>query len=61
MKPSELISRLNEISNTIAKQSVRGPANYILTSKAVYEYFDSINSKAGKRKEKINRILNAGE
>ena len=57
MKPSELISRLNEISNTIAKQSVRGPANYILTSKEVSDYFDNIDSKAKERKIKIKRIL----
>lgn len=57
MKPSELISRLNEISNTIAKQSVRGPTNYILTSKEVSDYFDNIDSKAKERKIKIKRIL----
>lgn len=58
MTQSELISKLNEAANTIARGSVRGSANYMVASKEFVDYFDSINSKAEKRKEKINRILN---
>jgi hypothetical protein len=61
MTQSELISKLNEAANTIARGSVRGSANYMLASKEFVDYFDSINSKAERRKEKINKILNAGE
>lgn len=61
MTQSELISKLNEAANTIARGSVRGSANYVVASKEFVNYFDNINSKAGKRKEKINKILNAGE
>ena len=57
MTQSELISKLNEAANTIARGSVRGSANYIVASSAFVNYFDSINSKSEKRKEKINRIL----
>jgi hypothetical protein len=54
MTQSELISKLNEAANTIAK--VRGSANYITVSKQWYDYFN--NTKSEIRKEKINRILN---
>lgn len=57
MTQSELIAKLNEAANTIARGSVRGSANYMVTSKEFVDYFDSINSKAGKRKKKIKRIL----
>ncbi len=56
MTQSELISKLNEAANTIAKVSSRGSANYITVSKQWYEYFN--NTKSEIRKEKINRILN---
>lgn len=54
---SEFLSKINEAANTIAKVSIRSSANYIVTSNAFVNYFDSINSKAEKRKEKINKIL----
>ena len=55
MTKSELISKLNEAANKIARGSVRGSANYITVSKQWYNYFN--NTKSEMRKEKINRIL----
>ncbi len=55
MTQSELISKLNEAANKIARGSVRGSANYITVSKQWYNYFN--NTKSEMRKEKINRIL----
>lgn len=59
MTQSELVSKLNEVANKITRGSVRGSANYITVSKQWYDYFN--NTKSEMRKEKINRILNAGE
>jgi hypothetical protein len=59
MTQSEFLSKLNKAANTIARGSVRGSANYITVSKQWYDYFN--NTKSEMRKEKINRILNAGE
>ena len=58
MTASELMSRLNEAANIITRGSVRGSANYMVVSPTLSSYFDTINSKASKRKEKIDRILN---
>ena len=61
MTQSELISKLNDATNTIARVSVRGSANYIVVSKEVSDYFnniDSNDSKAKERKIKIKKILN---
>lgn len=55
MTQPELISKLNEAANTIARGSVRGSANYITVSKQWYNYFN--NTKSEMRMEKINRIL----
>ena len=55
MTQSELIAKLNEAANTIARDSVRGSANYITVSKQWYNYFN--NTKSEMRMEKINRIL----
>lgn len=55
MTQSELIAKLNEAANTIARGSVRGSANYITVSKQWYDYFN--NTKSEMRMEKINRIL----
>jgi hypothetical protein len=57
MTASELMSRLNEAANTIARGSVRGSANYIVASKEVSDYLNNIDSKAKERKIKIKRIL----
>lgn len=54
MTQSELISKINEAANTIARGSVRG--NYITVSRQWYNYFN--NTKSEMRMEKINRILN---
>lgn len=56
MTQSELISKINESANTIARGSVRGSANYITLSRQWYNYFNSTKSEM--RMEKINRILN---
>lgn len=58
MTASELMSRLNEAANKIARGSVRGSANYMIVSPTLSTYIDTINSKASNRKEKIDRILN---
>ena len=55
MTQSELISKLNEAANKIARGSVRGSANYITVSKQWYNYFH--NTKSEMRKQKINAIL----
>jgi hypothetical protein len=58
MTQSELISKLNEAANTIARGSVRGSANILFSeqlSKQWYNYFN--NTKSEMRMEKINRIL----
>lgn len=57
MTQSELISKINVMANVITKASIRGSGNYITTSKAIYDYINSINSKSSKRKEKIKKIL----
>jgi len=57
MTQSELISKLNDAANIIVQSSVRGPANYMISSKTFVDYFNGIN-KTSKRKEKINKLFN---
>lgn len=56
MTQSELLSRIKDASNLITKGSMRGSANYVITSRQFYDYFN--NTKSQLRMEKINRILN---
>jgi hypothetical protein len=55
MDNRSLISKINKAANAISRSSIRGSANYVVTSKETYQEFHSILRKH-RRKEKIKRL-----
>jgi hypothetical protein len=55
MKQRELLSKISKVADTISRGSIRGSANYVVTSKETYEEFNKALRKH-RRKEKINRL-----
>ena len=55
MTQRELLSKISKVSNTISS-SIKGSANYFVTSKETYEEFHNVLRKH-RRKNKIKRIL----
>lgn len=59
MSNKELIDKLLKASEIIHKSSMRGGANYIVTSTNVSQMINRLyNERANGRKEKIIRIFN---
>lgn len=59
MSNKELIDKLLKASEIIHKSSMRGGANYIITSPSVSQMINRLyNERANDRKEKIIRIFN---
>ena len=59
MSNKELIDKLLKASEIIHKSSMRGGANYIVTSPSVSQMINRLyNERANDRKEKIIRIFN---
>ena len=55
MTQKELLSKISKVADTISRGSIRGSANYVVTSKETYQEFHSILRKH-RRKEKIKRL-----
>lgn len=56
MDNRSLISKISKAANAISRASIRGSANYFVTSKENYEEFHKILRKH-RRVEKIKRIM----
>ena len=56
MDNRSLISKISKVADVISRSSVRGSANYVVTSKETYEDFYKA-LRRHKRKEKIKRIM----
>ena len=57
MTQKELLSNISKAADLISRSSVRGSANYVVTSKETYEEFHKVRRRH-KRVEKIKRLLN---
>ena len=57
MNNKDLISKLNEASNHIAKLSRQGRSDYIVAGKWMVDWFNKVNN--ADRVNKIKRILDA--
>lgn len=55
MTQRELLSRISKVSDTISRGSIRGSANYVVTSKETYEIFNKV-LRRHKRIGKIKRL-----
>jgi hypothetical protein len=55
MDNRSLISKISKAADVISRSSIRGSANYVVTSTETYEDFHSILRKH-RRKEKIKRL-----
>ena len=55
MTQREFLSRISKAADTISRGSIRGSANYVVTSKETYEEFHKI-LRRHKRVEKIKRL-----
>ena len=55
MTQKELLSKISKAADTISRGSIRGSANYVVTSKETYQEFHKILRKH-RRKEKIKRL-----
>jgi hypothetical protein len=55
MTQRELLSKISKAADVISRSSIRGSANYVVTSTETYEDFHSILRKH-RRKEKIKRL-----
>jgi hypothetical protein len=55
MTKRELLSKISKAADTISRSSIRGSANYVVTSKETYEEFHRI-LRRHKRVEKIKRL-----
>lgn len=53
----DLIDKILDASNKIHKASLRGPANYIITSQAVSDMIHNISNKKSDRMNKIKRMF----
>ena len=51
----ELLSKISKAADTISRGSIRGSANYVVSSKETYEEFHKI-LRRHKRIEKIKRL-----
>jgi hypothetical protein len=56
MDNRSLVSKINKAANEISRSSIRGSANYFVTSKETYEEFHKILRKH-RRIGKIKRIV----
>ncbi len=56
MTQRELLSKISKAANVISRGSIRGSANYVVTSKETYEEFHKILRKH-RRIGKIKRII----
>jgi hypothetical protein len=54
----DLIDKILDASNKIHKASLRGSANYIITSQSVSNIINNISNKEYYRMEKIKRMFN---
>jgi hypothetical protein len=55
MTQRELLSKISKAADTISRGSIRGSANYFVTSKETYEEFNK-TLRRHKRVEKIKRL-----
>ena len=55
MTQKELLSKISKAADTISRGSIRGSANYVVTSKETYQEFHKILRKH-RRVEKIKRL-----
>jgi hypothetical protein len=55
MTQRELLSKISKVADTISRGSIRGSANYFVTSKETYEEFNK-TLRRHKRVEKIKRL-----
>jgi hypothetical protein len=55
MTQLELLSKISKAADTISRGSMRGSANYVVTSPETYEEFNKI-LRRHKRVEKIKRL-----
>jgi len=53
----DLIDKILDASNKIHKASLRGSANYIITSQAVSDMIHNISNKKSDRMNKIKRMF----
>jgi hypothetical protein len=58
MNNKNLIDKIVEASNIIHKSSLRGSANYIMTSLEVADIMEAALFRNKRRKKKINKIFN---
>lgn len=56
MDNRSLISKINKAADVISRSSIRGSANYVVTSKDFYDQFNQLHKKH-RRIEKIKRIM----
>ena len=56
MTQREFLSNISKVADKISRSSIRGSANYVVTSKESYEEFHKILRKH-RRVEKIKRIM----
>jgi hypothetical protein len=56
MTQRELLSKISKAANVISRGSIRGSANYVVTSRAVYDQFNQLH-RTHRRIEKIKRII----
>ena len=56
MTQKELLSKISKAADVISRSSIRGSANYVVTSKETYEEFHKILRKH-RRIGKIKRIM----
>jgi hypothetical protein len=55
MTQRELLSKISKAADTIGRTSIRGSANYFVTSKEIYQEFN-MTLRRHKRVEKIKRL-----
>jgi hypothetical protein len=55
MTQRELLSKISKAADTISRSSIRGSANYVVTSKETYQEFNKA-LRRHKRVEKIKRL-----